>query len=155
MQNYGMKKSLTTVRAFKIVFALMLCGVLLPWFDRGGDTPFFWGFEVLMEHYLWIPFALLILFIWVFHGKTGIAYIVFTEAAFAGVLGIYIYSILYFKRYLWTIYESDAEMDLRFGLSCATAGFWIAAFLAAVAFVWFQWYLYRNAKEGDREIGAY
>lgn len=56
-QNQGI------VRAFKVTFILMLCSSLLPWFDRGAYASYFWGFEVVMEHYLWIPFVAVIVFI--------------------------------------------------------------------------------------------
>ncbi|SCK00295.1 Uncharacterised protein [uncultured Eubacterium sp.] len=144
--NLGIDKEKVIARTFKIVFILMLCSSLLPWFDRGANAPLFWGFEVVMEHYLWIPFVVLILFIWAWGDKPKRWYAILGEAAFAGALGIYIYSVLYFKRYLWTIYEPDTAMDLHFGLSSAMITFWLSAFLAAAAFVLFQFYLYSKMK---------
>lgn len=140
------QRSKVIARFFKIVFILMLCSSVLPWFDRGDYASSFWGFEVVTEHYLWIPFVYLVLFIWALNDKPKPGYVVLAEAAFAGVLGVYIYSILYFKRYLWTIYEPDAAMDLHFGMSSAMGTFWISAFLAVAAFVLFQCYLYGKVK---------
>ena len=145
---FKIDKNRAITRAFKVAFVLMLCSSLLPWFDRGDNAPLFWGYEVVMEHYLWIPFVILILFIWTLEDKSKRWYDLLGEAAFAGVLGIYIYSILYFKRYLWTIYEPDAAMDLHFGLSSAMGTFWLSAFLAVAAFALFQWYLYGKVKLG-------
>lgn len=145
---FKIDKNRAITRAFKVAFVLMLCSSLLPWFDRGDNAPLFWGYEVVMEHYLWIPFVILILFIWTLEDKSKRWYALLGEAAFAGVLGIYIYSILYFKRYLWTIYEPDAAMDLHFGLSSAMGTFWLSAFLAVAAFAFFQWYLYGKVKLG-------
>ena len=82
-------KNRAITRSFKIAFVLMLCSSLLPWFDRGDNAPLFWGYEVVMEHYLWIPFVILILFIWTLGDKPKRWYALLGEAAFAGVLGIY------------------------------------------------------------------
>lgn len=140
------QRSKVIARFFKIVFILMLCSSVLPWFDRGDYASSFWGFEVVTEHYLWIPFVYLVLFIWALNDKPKPGYVVLAEAAFAGVLGIYIYSILCFKRYLWTIYEPDAAMDLHFGMSSAMETFWLSAFLAMAAFILFQFYLYQSMR---------
>lgn len=146
MMSRELDKKQYIAKAFKIAFILMLCSSLLPWFDRGAYASSFWGFEVVMEHYLWIPFAAIMVFIWVLDGKAKLPYVLFAEAAFAGIGGIYIYSLLYFKRYQWTIYGPDAGMDLGYGLSCATTAFWMSAGLAAGAFVLFQVYLYQKMK---------
>ena len=144
--NSEMQKHKMLVYSLRIVFILMICTSLLPWFDRGDNAPAYWGFDVVMEHYLWIPFVFLIIFIWVLGDRSKPVYALLVEAAFAGVFGIYIYSVLYFKRYLWTVYEPDAAMDLQFGLSSTTASFWLSAVFVMAAFVLFQVYLYKQMK---------
>lgn len=144
--NSELQKHKMLVCSLRIVFILMICTSLLPWFDRGDNAPAFWGFDVVMEHYLWIPFIYLIMFIWVLGDRSKTVYPLLAEVAFAGVFGIYIYSVLYFKRYLWTVYEPDVAMDLRFGLSSTTVGFWLSAVSVTVAFVLFQVYLYKQMK---------
>ncbi len=67
---FKIDKNRAITRAFKVAFVLMLCSSLLPWFDRGDNAPLFWGYEVVMEHYLWIPFVILILFIWTLEDKS-------------------------------------------------------------------------------------
>ena len=83
---FKIDKNRAITRAFKVAFVLMLCSSLLPWFDRGDNAPLFWGYEVVMEHYLWIPFVILILFIWTLEDKSKRWYALLGEAAFAGAV---------------------------------------------------------------------
>ena len=43
-------------RVFKTVCILMLVTSLLPWFSISDVTSPYYGFEVVFEHYLWIPY---------------------------------------------------------------------------------------------------
>ena len=144
-------KNKITESSFKLVFILMILSTLLPWFERGDYASYFWGFEVVMEHYLWIPFVYLILFIWVLIDRPKLYYIVLAQVSFLGILGMYTYSVLYLKRYLCNIYGSDVGMDLDYGLASTMISFWLSSFLVIVAFILFQFYL-KQRKNCNKKI---
>ena len=143
-------KNKISERTFKKVFVLMICSTMLPWFDRGDYASSYWGFEIVFEHYLWIPFIYLIFFLWMLNDKMQLGYAVLAEVAFMGIIGIYIYSFLYFKRYMWTIYDPNEGMDLKYGLSVAMIPFWISVLLVLVTFTLFQIYLHQKLKTNKR-----
>ena len=104
-----------------------------------------------MEHYLWIPFVYLILFIWVLIDRPKLYYIVLAQVSFLGILGMYTYSVLYLKRYLCNIYGSDVGMDLDYGLASTMISFLALIVLSYCCIYSFQFYL-KQRKNCNKKI---
>ena len=133
-------------RIFEAVCILMFVTSLIPWFSISDVISSYYGFQIVFEHYLWIPFVCLAVCLCLDKKEHRLIRIVLAEASFLGIFGILARSFLYFRRYKDLIFDGQTGIDIAYSLSCTLPAFWITAALAATAFILLQYRIFKTGR---------
>lgn len=133
---------------FKTVCIFMVVTTLLPWFSISEITSPYYGFQVVFEHCLWIPFISLAICLCL-DKKSKILRIVITEVSFLGIFGILIWSFLYFRRYMDLIFDGQCSIDVAYSFSCTLPAFWLNVVFTIIAFALLQYRVFRAGKDSS------